>query len=280
MSGFATEADAAAAYLGAIEADAGVDAPLPPPATEPAAPVVETAPVVDAGTTDSDSFTNIDINSFPEELRPQLEEARKNFQADYTRKTQEIAPIRQLMEQSGLSLEEAQQAIEFVKGLSDPTNAQALYEHLQTTFGETEPAEEDLNVDPRDRQIEQLSSRLETWEQKQMLTEAQVELSNAQQAVRAAHADFGDADLTRVEQLAVAHMSGGKNIATALADAATEYAAMREEIVTKYIEGKGKAQAGGTPLGETSHAQTPTKFDNLEDATKAALTAYGQDWVN
>lgn len=275
LSGFATE-DAAAAALAAANADEVAPVEVAPVEQ---APVVE-APAVDAGTTETDSFTNIDISGLPEELRTQLEDARKSMQADYTRKTQEIAPVRKLMEESGMSLEDAQQALSFAQSLSDPAVQRQLYETLHTSFGEEPATELDPNVDPRDQQIEQLSTRLETWEQRQAMNDARATLAEAQQAVKSAHPDFTDADLTRVEQLAVSHMQGGKDIGKALTDAATEFAGYRDDIIAKYIQDKGGSGAGGSPLGGTSGAETPGKFANLDEASKAALARFGQDWVN
>jgi hypothetical protein len=256
------------------------------------APVVE-APVeqapaesqpntVDAGTNQaSESFTNIDINSLPEELRPIAEAKLKEFQADYTRKTQEIAPVRQLMQETGLSAEEARQALDFVQGLNDPSNLRQLYETLSEQFGQQEVEDEgDESVDPRDQQLQTLETRLARFEQQQAMAEAKGQLDSAISSVKSAHADWTDADLNRVQSLAVSHMQNmgpRADLGRAMAAAAEDYAAWRQETINAYIANKGTVQTGATPaLGQTTHAETPAQpFANLDEATKAALARFG-----
>ena len=55
-----------------------------------------------------ESFTNIDPNTLP----PELQSIYKSLQGDYTRKTQEVAPIRKFAEQTGLGAEELQQIVQ------------------------------------------------------------------------------------------------------------------------------------------------------------------------
>lgn len=276
MSSFADDGAAAAALAAA---NLGEVAPTEVAPVEQA-PVVE-VPAVDAGTNLSESFTTIDINSLTPEQRAVIEPTLKSLQGDYTRKTQEIAPIRSLMEQTGMSVEEAQQALTFVQSLNDPAALQTLYDNLGEHLGSSAPVEDDGSVDPRDRQIGDLATRLERFEKAQMQTEAANALSTATAAVKEAYPGFQAADMTRVEQLAIAHMQGGKDITTSLSDAAKEYKTWQDETLASYIAGKGNVAAqGGKPLVGGTHAQTPETFANLDEATKAAMAAFGQDWVN
>jgi len=283
LSGMAFDSDAAAAeaLAAANNADVAPATPAVPAPVEqaPATPVVPNT--VDAGTNLSESFTSIDTASLPPEIRAQVEEAIKPFQADYTRKTQEIAPIRQIMSETGMSAEEAQQALTFVQSLNDPAQLQKLYEHLQSQFdGETpvEPVVEDGTVDPRDTELQSLSARLERFEQAQALSEAQAALTNAETSVRQAHPDFQDADIERVQQLAISHMQTDKaDIATAMNKAAADYKAWKDATLADYIANKGKSSGDGTPvLGDSTHADTPAApFATLEEATKAAIARFG-----
>lgn len=269
---------AAAAALAA--ANLGEVAP-PEVAPVEQAPVAE-ASAVETGTNLSESST-FDINSVPEELRPQVQELLDGSmrQADYTRKTQEIAPIRSLIEQSGMSVEDAQQALAFAQSLNDPAALQDLYTKLQDHFGNETETEDAGNVDPRDRQIGDLSSRLERFEKAQAMTQAETALTTATTAVKESYPDFESEDMTRVEQLAIAQMQGGKDVHTAMADAAKEYKSWEDAKIARYIANKGNVAAtGGKPLVGGTHAQTPETFKNLDDATKAAMAAFGQDWVN
>lgn len=280
MSSFAND-DAAAAALAAANAEdiTPADAALEQAAVAP----VVTTPVEGGTNSDGESFTNIDINSLPPELRDAVAEAIKPFQADYTRKTQEVAPVRQIMQDTGMSAEEARQALEFVQGLSNPENVRELYDTLQAQFAADNGADDDADdldgVDPRDRKMEELSGRLATFEQQQALNAARLELDSTVASIREAHPDYKDADIERVQKLAVAQMQNGvSDLKKAMTAANTEYQSWRGEMLNDYIAGKGKVQAGGTPLINTPHAQTPEKFANLDEATKAALAHFGQEF--
>lgn len=276
------ESDAAAAE--ALAAANTGEVAAPEVASEQAPVQTEAQNTVDAGTNQtSESFTTIDINSLPEEIRPLAEQSLKNLQADYTRKTQEIAPVRQIMSETGMSADEARQALEFFQGLDNPDNLRQLYDHLSSQFGnETAQGEEEpgYEVDPRDRQIEELTSRLDTWEQQQAMTQAKQDLHEVEQAIRTENPSYKDADIERIQKLAVVHMQNGADVKKAMGAAATEFKSWRDDVLSSYVDGKGQVQTNGTPLVETSHAQTPSKFGNLDEATKAALSRFGADWAN
>src|SRR5690349_20437400 len=63
-----------------------------------------------------DSFTKLDPNALPPELRPYY----TSLQADYTRKMQEAAPYRQLAGDLGLEPGDLRQAAELYSALQDP----------------------------------------------------------------------------------------------------------------------------------------------------------------
>lgn len=243
---------------------------------------------VDAGTNQSsESFTTLDLSDVPEEFRPLVEGKFSQFNSDYTRKTQEIAPLRSALTDHGFSAEEAAQVLQSVRALDDPANARALWEQLNGQFGEQQHVQNEFEqqfgeeVDPRDQQINDLSGRLERFEQQQALAEARSQLTEAVSAVKAANTDWKDADIERVQRLAVVHMNNGSDVSRAMTQAADDYKSWRSDVLSGYIDGKGTVQADGrTPvLGSSPHAQTPGRFESLEDATKAALAAFGNDWV-
>lgn len=283
----AFESDAAAAEALAA-ANAG-EVAAPAPVVNEQAPVqTGNEGTVDAGTNQaSESFTNIDINSLPEELRPVVEAKFKEFQADYTRKTQEIAPIRQVMSEFGLDADAAREALEFVHTIqSDPEALRNLYTNLAQQFGEDggmgDAEDFGHEVDPRDQQIQDLSTRLERFEQAQAMQQAEQQLTAAVSQVKSAHPDWGDSDIERVQKLAVVHMQQpNADIGRAMAAAAEEFKGWRDEVLGSYIDGKGNVTTGGTPPIQTgTHSQTPESFSNLDDATKAALARFGADWAN
>lgn len=76
-----------------------------------------------------DSFTHI-----PDEaLTPELLAVKRAMQADYTRKMQEVAPIRKTAEEMGFeSAEDLREALAAYRTLSDPSNWPKLHQELST----------------------------------------------------------------------------------------------------------------------------------------------------
>lgn len=271
------ESDAAAAE--ALSAAAAADAPVAPAPAAPApaeqAPAQPTPNPVDAGTTQSsESFTAIDPSTLP----PELQEHYKSMQGDYTRKTQEIAPFRKMLEESGLDPDQARQALEFVTGLQDETVQRQLFNELQTRFGGnpeefgTDEYDETSAVDPRDRQIQELQDRLDGWERQQALSAAEMQLDRAEQAIRGENPSWSDDDIMDVKRMALSF--NGDLMAAA------DYIKSRDQrILSSYVDGKGSVAAGTpSPMPNTGHAQTPHTFGDLDEATKAALETFGNDW--
>lgn len=120
--------DAVAAVDAAWSADEGsapeasAVAPVAPSPVAPSEPAVAGPAVQGEGATEMDSFTSLDPNTLPPEVRPFYQ----SLQADYTRKMQEAAPYRKL----GLPAEELSVAAEFYARAQDPNNWGTLYEQL------------------------------------------------------------------------------------------------------------------------------------------------------
>lgn len=114
-----------------------------PPAGEsatPAAPVEQPAPApAPEATPAPDSpplFEGTQVN--PDELiaqHPELEPLVKQFQAEWTRKTQGLAEQRKQVEALG-PVEELQQAVDLVNRISDPTNWAELHANLTAAMQE------------------------------------------------------------------------------------------------------------------------------------------------
>lgn len=247
---------------------------------EQAPPVAAPDAPVETGTTSpEDTFTSIDLDSLP----PEAQEAYKNMQGDYTRKTQEIAPLRQALLASGMDVDTARQALEFVQALNDPTNVQALYQRLHSEYGDEGGSGEFPNyeetfgdveeVDPRDRLLAQVQSRLDQMETRSIETEVKAELDRMEAVVRTGHPEWDDEDLNTVARLAIPYQGD-------LMRAATDYTALRQRIVGAHISGKAQVPAGATGIGATGHAETPQKFDSLDSAHEAALRLLAADLSN
>jgi hypothetical protein len=237
--------------------------------TEANAAPSDTSTSTDGTNQSSESFTHVDINSLP----PELQQLAKQLQGDYTRKTQEAAPVRKLMSETGLSLEEAQQALQFVQSLNDPQNVQALYERLHQEYAQQQESVDESDGsfdDPRDRQLQDLSQRIERFEREQQMAAARSQLQAAEQAVREAYPDFKDNDMVRVRRIALSFDGD-------VAKAAEEFNSWRSDVLSQYIQSKGTVQAGAVPPNATAHAETPHSFANLDEATQAAAIKYAND---
>lgn len=239
--------------------------------SEPAttdAPATETA---DGTTGQPDSFTSVDLDSLSEVERARYDQ----MHGDYTRKTQEIAPFRNVLSQYGMDVDQAASALALVQSLSDPAVQQTLYERLNAVYGAGDGQGEDVyegeESDPRDAQIEQLTSRLDQFENQQLQSRIAVELDRMENVVRQSNPDWSDGDIQRVQQIALAH--GGNMLS-----AAEEYKGWRNELLAGYVQGKASAEIGGASLPTGGmHAEEPQTFETLDDAHKAAVARYGAE---
>lgn len=116
----------------------GVATPPQAETTNQTTEVTEGAPegstTTEAATEAPDSFTKLDPNSLPEEVRPYYD----SMLGDYTRKTQEAAPWRKLGEELGVSSpDEFRQAAELFAYLQDDNNARQFAQQLAQAYGIT-----------------------------------------------------------------------------------------------------------------------------------------------
>jgi hypothetical protein len=143
----------------------------PAPAEEQDQPTTPEAPEAeDQPSGNEDSFTeSYNPNTVPEEARPQLEAAYKQLQADYTRKTQEVAGTAQ----------EATELREFAEAMQDPATRDAI---LEQQFGyqfEDEGAGEEY-LDPEEElaaRVEQLEGHLTQQQQAQLVDQQENEIT-------------------------------------------------------------------------------------------------------
>lgn len=230
------------------------------PEATPEAPV-EQAPVdapVDAGTTPEapeateDSFTDIDLDSLAPEVRAAVEDLQKNLQADYTRKTQEIAEFRKL----GFSAEDARTAVSTMERLKDPATQRELYDALHSQFGQS-PEEtfgegddfEEAGSDPRDSQIQDLAARIERFEKEQATERATAELDRMEAVIRTSNPDWGDDDIHEIEKLSFAHRGD-------LLKGAEDYKSLQQRVLSAHLAKKSSVAAAGH-VPATGNAEVP-----------------------
>jgi len=223
-----------------------------------------------------DSFTGLDPTNLPEDLQPLY----KNMQADYTRKTQELAEQRKLFSQFdeyGINPEDALNAVGFLMRLDqDPEFAQEYARHLspqmetpmtgqvQTNGVVSDNGEGYANLPPE--VIQELSEMREFREQMveaQTHQEMMFELEQEEAQIRTQFDHYNDDDIERIYNLA--YSTEGDLFA-----AQQIYQQMEQGILNKYLGSKQ------VPLGATSPGGAPAsvpgrEFGSLDDAHKAAL---------
>lgn len=265
-------------------------APSPDPVQTPSTP--ETATPVDTGATEAtttDSFTSVDVNSLP----PELQTLYKSMQADYTRKTQEVAPLRKMAEQYG-GVDSVQQGLEFLQAVqSDPQVALAFHGELtkaltdagltpaeaaaaasEMVSQQTETEDEFATDDPRDKQLQDLLQWKEQMERDQQLRETEANLTRQEMAIRQAHPEYTDDDVNDIYRLSY-------STAGDLNKAAESFETLRQRFIGGYVDSKGTVPTGiGAPA--TGVAQIPEEGfgSNLEAAHDAARKQFMASLIN
>ncbi len=291
MSDRMTENEAVSALTEAVQAD-GLDSSDQQALREAAASVaaenageqVETSTqVVDEGTTDSteeDSFTGINPNDLPTEMRPYYD----SMLADYRRKTQAVAESArqyEALEQYG-GADNAVQALDWIASLSNPENAKALYDDLKDALveqgysleeaaaaassgvaqaQEEESGFESNETDPRFDSLQQKVTQMEAeiQEQKQREREAahQAALDRQEAQIIRDHPEYTDEDVDALYSLAYATDAD-------LNKANIEYQKIQSHLLSRYIEQKGKAPSV-TDLPATGSADQAETIKDLND---------------
>lgn len=260
--------DFAAADAAAFEAlsNAGIAEPT---AAEPEPQTVEPSPSqgVEPGAAPAepvDSFTPINPDDLPDELKP----LARQLQADYTRKTQQIAEQRKAFEALGdVEPSRLQEAYEFTQNLqNDPQYALRVHQELTRalqaeglSLGEAQQAatqamQEQVEPDPWDdfsedysavppqvqQQLEQMQQFIQNYEQ-QMAQQQQInELMRQDALIRQQHPEYTDTDMDRIAQLAAWHGD--------LMQAEQAYGEMRSQFAAEYL-GQKKSVPAPAPSG-------------------------------
>lgn len=259
-----------------IDVDGAMDAlsAMLPDETD-AGGVVEDQGIVDDNLVEPESFTKFDPNSLPEDLQT----VYKSMQADYTRKTQEVADIRRQMaafSDSGVDPSDALEATQFLQRLNeDPYIAAEFANDIsrrleQMGFGQQ--AEQDDT--PYDANYEGLPPALvaELEEMRefraQMMEQQEYEgimavLEEQEQAIRVANPHFTDEDIDTIYSLAYS-TDGDLNAA------AEQFQTIQQRLLGNYMQAKNvPTGARAVPSGASN---TPSReFSSLDEAHKAAM---------
>lgn len=223
---------------------------------------------------DVESFTGFDPNALPEDLQA----VYKSMQADYTRKTQELASLRQYDElaQMGVDPNDAVQMVSFFQEMqNDP---QRVAEYLSSLQNQTEQVPDDQFISDSASDVsydglppalaQELAAMREFRdqyyaEQEQMEIMASLEMD--EQQIRLANPHYNDNDVEAIYNLA--YSTGGD-----LKAAADQYHAIQQRLLGNYLESK-QTPMGATPA-PTGPANIPLRqFGSLDEAHKAAMEA-------
>ena len=232
----------------------------------------ETATPAPTDASAPESFTSID----PSLLPPELSGTYKSMQADYQRKTQELASQRQQYEQLG-PVDQIQAAQELYQAIQDPSNWQQLHQELtqamqdqgltpaqaaqaatqtlqdqaQTPTGAPDlaPFLADPELSPLALRLQQLESRLtdrdlvEQQQREDYLQEQQQmaligEYQRQEMAIRQSNPQYTDSDIDAIYEISSFHEGN-------LLQAQQRYDAMFQDRMSRYIA--AKQGASNTP---------------------------------
>ena len=184
----------------------------------------------------------------------------RSMQADYTRKTQEIAPYRAL----GVDAAKAQEALSVYDNLQNPEFQKALYDKLAESYANAEPVdlEED---DPRDKQFSELSNRIAAFESRAIQQEVESDIAKQEAIIRTENPGWGDDEMQTVAQLSFSHNGN-------LIKGAETFKALQNTIISRHIEKKASVPGSiGAPV-PSANAEVPQEgFKDLDEAHKAAM---------
>lgn len=235
-----------------------------------------------------DSFTGLD----PRNLPPELDPVYKSMQADYTRKTQELAEQRKAYE----SLDQrggpqiANQAVEFLYRLEqDPNFALQVHNQLSQTLQAqglsvsdanqeaTAQIEDFMSDDDEDfdweeeqapsvppelsQELRQLRSELAEIKQTQNVNAIADDISRQHMFLRDAHQDLTEDDFDRIYD--IAQTTDGDLIA-----AHQKYDEWRNKTIAEYLNRKSSISTP-VPLPTGTSGAEPTEFTELTDPNLA-----------
>jgi hypothetical protein len=231
--------------------------------------------VVDDNQVEAESFTKFDPNTLPEDLQT----VYKSMQADYTRKTQEVADIRRQMtafSESGVDPSDALEATQFLQRLNqEPAIAAEFANDIQRRLEQMGFGQQAVQDDaPNDVSYEGLPPALAAELEEMRAFRAQMleqqehaeimgVLEEQEQAIRVANPHYSDEDIDTIYSLAYA-TDGDLNAA------AEQFHSIQQRLLGNYMQAKSVPDGAKMVPGGPSSAPS-REFSSLEDAHKAAM---------
>ena len=242
--------------------------------------LVEAPDSVDAveGNPDVEPFTGFDPNLLPEDMQ----QVYKSMQADYTRKTQEIAELRRNYEsfsENGVDPTEALEAVSLMQRLNnDPEFALGVAQEIQSRLEELGFSEQNVDDTPvvdntsyeglppeLQAELQQMRQFREEMMMQQQQQEILMGLEAAEQTIKTANPDYTDSDLEAIYSLA--YSTDGDLLA-----AQEVYQGIQQRLLGSYLQAKSVPH-GATPAPSAPSSTPHRDFTNLDEAHKAALEA-------
>ena len=250
--------------------------------SQPQEPVSPASPQDDQAQVSDQPRIDPSTLELPADARSYLEQREREMQADYTRKTQEVAEQRR----------EAEQAMEFVNALnSDPSFAlqvtQTLSQSLQEQGYSVQEAdalaagqtgyEDDTFVDPYMEKINQLENWAQAQEQRYAVANAEAQINAGISAIRAENPSYSDEDIKDVLTMAFAYNGD-------VQQAHDAYKNITQRVTEGYMNQKASVPANLNAPSAAGHAEIPpegfTSLNDprLEEAAKRMLNESGAQW--
>lgn len=227
---------------------------------------------------DVESFTGFDPNTLPEDMQA----VYRSMQADYTRKTQDLAEMRRNFEsfsEQGVDPNEALEAVSLWQRMNtDPEFASSVAQNIQSRLEElgysNSPVVEDTPIDNNSyeglppelaRELEQMRQFRESFAQEQQQQQIMAELDAAEQTIRTTNPNYNDSDIEAIYSLA--YSTDGDLMAAQQA-----YHQIQQNLLSGYLQQK-TVPHGATPTPNAPSSIPAKEFASLDDAHKAAMEA-------
>lgn len=225
---------------------------------------------------EAESFTGFDPNTLPEDLQS----VYRSMQADYTRKTQEIADLRRYNEslsELGVDPNEAINIVDFFRQLeTDPHAAsefvskiQSYWEQPQVDYNQSVQAPVNASYEGLPPELAQELEAMREFRQEMMVQQQQseimAELEVEEQQIRMSNPHYSDEDIEAIYSLAYATEGD-------LQAAANQYHAIQQRLLGGYLQSKQVPQ-GATPMPSGPVSTPGREFGSLDEAHAAAKEA-------
>jgi hypothetical protein len=224
-----------------------------------------------------ESFTSFDPTVLPEDMQA----VYKSMQADYTRKTQEIADKRReydAFSEAGVDPNEALEAASLWQRMNtEPDFALSISKEIQNRLEElgyaNEPIAETIPVDssyeglPPEvaKELQEMRHFREDMMQQQEQQQIFQEIEAAEQTIRTINPDYTDDDMDAIYSLAYSTQGD-------LMKAQEAYHKIQQNLLGSYLQAK-TVPHGATPAPSLPSSSPERSFGNLDEAHKAAMEA-------